>query len=247
MSSLENKNVLVIGGSSGVGRATVHALLARGAHVVAVGRDPARLATLQREAANVETRALDASDGAAVDALVGEVRPDHVVLAAGSRSRAALVDEHSWESFSLPWNQDVKMAFELGRSVLRHGAAANGVVVFVSSGAGLFGSPLSGGYAGAKRTQMFLASYFQRAAKERRAPVRFMALVPKQLLPDTETGQEVSRAYAQLAGISQEKFMERFAVPLLTTGVAEVILKALQGDFTEASVVGVTGSGTELL
>jgi NAD(P)-dependent dehydrogenase (short-subunit alcohol dehydrogenase family) len=246
MTSLENRNVLVIGGSSGIGRATVRALLARGARVVAVGRDPERLATLRREA-DVETRALDASDGAALDALVAGVRPDHVVLAAGSRSPAALVDEYSWESFSLPWNQDVKMSFELGRSVLRHGVASNGAVVFVSSGAGLFGSPLSGGYAGAKRTQMFLATYFQRAAKERSAAARFLAIVPKQLLPDTETGQDVSRAYAKLAGISQEKFMERFAVPLLTAGVADAIVKALQGDFAEASVVGVTGSGTEIL
>jgi hypothetical protein len=58
----------------------------------------------------------------------------------------------------------------------------------------------------------------------------------------------VSLAYAKLAGISQEKFLERFETPLLTTGVAAAILGALEGEFPEsATLVGVTGRGSELL
>jgi len=249
MPEIRGSKVIVIGASSGVGRATALALLARGAEVVAVGRDKARLERFAREAPGaLELRPLDATDPNAVDALVAATRPSHIVLCAGSRSPLGLVDELSWEDFSTAWNEDVRMTFEVGKAALRHRPREAGTVVFVSSGAGLLGSPLSGGYAGAKRMQMFLAGYFQRASKERGAGTRFLAIVPKQLIPDTDTGQKVSLAYAKLAGISQERFMERFATPLLTTGVAAAIVGALQGEFPEsATIVGVTGNGTELL
>lgn len=249
MPKIQGSKVIVIGASSGVGRATALALLERGAEVVAVGRDAARLERLAHGAKGpLELRPLDATDPGAVDALVAATRPMHIVLAAGARSPLALVDDLSWEDFSTPWNEDVRMAFEVGKAALRHRLAAGSTVVFVSSGAGLLGSPLSGGYAGAKRTQMFLAGYFQRASKEKGAGTRFLAIVPKQLIPDTDTGQKVSLAYAKLAGISQEKFLERFETPLLTTGVAAAILGALAGEFPEsATLVGVTGRGSELL
>ncbi|MFD5794283.1 hypothetical protein ACFWIO_12230 [Streptomyces diastatochromogenes] len=32
------------------------------------------------------------------------------------RPRMAPVDEQSWESFSAPWNVDMKIAFEVGRT-----------------------------------------------------------------------------------------------------------------------------------
>jgi len=248
MRNIEGSKVIVIGASSGVGRATALALLDRGAQVVAVGRDRARLERLAVEAKRpLELRPLDATDPSALDALVADTRPSHIVLAAGTRAPMALVDELSWEEFSTAWNEDVKMAFEVGKVALRQRLGEGSTVVFVSSGAGLLGSPLSGGYAGAKRTQMFLAGYFQRASKEKNAGLRFIAVVPKQLIPDTETGQKVSIAYAKLAGISQEKFLERFEVPLLTTGVAQAIVGALEGAFPESTVVSVTSKDTELL
>ena len=86
-------------------------------------------------------------------------------------------------SFSAPWNVDVKIAYEVGRAALALPLRPNSTVVIVSSGAGLNpnGSPLSGGYAGAKRMQMFLAGYLQRAADarelgsgRRRSPAQFL-------------------------------------------------------------------------
>lgn len=249
MTTLSGSKILVIGASSGVGRATALSLVALGAKVVAAARNPERLEALRAKAAGaLETRALDATDGAAVSRLLAELRPDHVVLSAGGHSRLALVDEHDWESFSMPWNQDVKMAFELGRAALSLPLRVGGTVVIVSSGAGLGGSPLSGGYAGAKRMQMFLASYLGRASKERARGLRFVAVVPKQLIVGTETADQASRAYAKLAGISQEKFMERFEKPLDAEGVAEAIVGVLEGKLApESATLVVTGKGTELL
>jgi NAD(P)-dependent dehydrogenase (short-subunit alcohol dehydrogenase family) len=249
MATLSGSKILVIGASSGVGRATAVSLAALGAKVVAAARNRERLESLRAdEAGELVTRVLDATNPDALSRALGEVRPDHVVLTAGGHSRLALVDEHDWESFSMPWNQDVRMAFELGRAALALPLRPGSTVVVVSSGAGLGGSPLSGGYAGAKRMQMFLASYLERASKERALGLRFVAVVPKQLIVNTETADQASRAYAKLGGMTPEKFMQRFETPLHVQGVADAIIGVLEGRLApEATLLGVTGKGTELL
>jgi NAD(P)-dependent dehydrogenase (short-subunit alcohol dehydrogenase family) len=244
-------SAIVIGGGSGIGRATVLALAAAGARVWAVGRDPAPLERVRKEAAGpgeVLVRALDATDRGATERLLAEVDPELVVLSAGARARLAPVHEQTWESFSEPWNADVKMAFQLGQLALRRPLRPGSLVVIVSSGAGLSGSPLSGGYAGAKRTQMFLAGYLQRSADAAKLGIRFVALVPKQILPETELGRPAADAYAAAAGITREKFMERFGKLLTVDGVARTIIDVARGEIArEGTILGVSGGGTEPL
>jgi NAD(P)-dependent dehydrogenase (short-subunit alcohol dehydrogenase family) len=249
MTSLENASVLVVGASSGVGRATALSLVAQNARVLAVARDRSRLERLRDDAdGKLGIQTLDATDGPAVDALVRELRPDLIVLSAGVLSKLAPVDEHSWQSFSEPWNQDVKMAFELGQSALRTPLKAGSAVILVSSGAGLGGSPLSGGYAGAKRMQMFLASYLQRVSDEKQLGIRFVAIVPKQMLEYTAIGEAASAAYASRAGISAQQFRERQGPKLSAGAVADAILLVARGDLAAgATAVAVTGEGTTIL
>jgi NAD(P)-dependent dehydrogenase (short-subunit alcohol dehydrogenase family) len=228
------------------------ALAAQGTRVWAVGRDGARLERVQREAAagpgQVIARPLDATDAQAMDRLIDEADPDLVVLSAGVRARLGLVPEHTWESFSAPWNTDVKIAFQVGQTALRRPLRPGSLVIIVSSGAGLSGSPLSGGYAGAKRMQMFLAGYLQRSADAAKLGIRFVAVVPKQLIAGTELGESVADAYAALAGITRDKFMERFGQPLTADDVARAIVGVAHGELgREGSVLGVTGAGTEAL
>ncbi len=175
------KRALVVGAGSGVGRATARALTAAGVAVLAAGRER------------------DATDPAQIEALLAEVDPDLVVVAAGTRPRMAAIDEQSWESFSAPWNVDVKIAFEVGRAVLDRPLRQGSIVVIVSSGAGVnpTGSPLSGGYAGAKRMQMFMAGYLQRAADARELGIRFVALAPMQFLEGTRIGEAAAAAYGR--------------------------------------------------
>ena len=110
----------------------------------------------------------------------------------------APIEEQSWESFSRPWNVDVKIAFEVGRAVLARPLRRGSTVVIMSSGAGVNvnGSPRSGGYAGAKHMQIFLAHYLQQAADARDLGIRFVALAPLQLLVGTQIGEAAAAATA---------------------------------------------------
>jgi NAD(P)-dependent dehydrogenase (short-subunit alcohol dehydrogenase family) len=223
------QSALVIGARSGVGRATAEALAATGARVLAAGRER------------------DATDPAQVAALLAEAEPDLVVVAAGARPLMAPIDEQSWESFSAPWNVDVRIAFEVGRAALARPLRPGSTVVIVSSGAGLEGSPLSGGYAGAKRTQMFLARYLQGAADARELGLRFVALAPRQLLAGTRIGEAAAAAYGAESGESVESYMSRrFPVALDADGVARAVLAIASGEqHGDATLLTVTAAGLE--
>ena len=59
----------------------------------------------------------------------------------------------TWETFSVNWHTDVKIAFTWLREALLKPLPPGSRVVVVSSGAAINGSPASGGYAGSKATQ----------------------------------------------------------------------------------------------
>jgi NAD(P)-dependent dehydrogenase (short-subunit alcohol dehydrogenase family) len=223
------QRALVIGAGSGVGRATADALTAAGIEVVASGRER------------------DATDPAQVAALFTEADPDLVVVAAGARPRMASIEAQTWESFSAPWNTDVKIAFEVGRAALARPLRPGSTVVILSSGAALDGSPLSGGYAGAKRTQMFLVRYFQREAQARELDVRFISLAPRQLLAGTRIGDAAAAAYAAENGESADAYMRRrFPAPLDASAVARAIVSIALGEQErEGALLTVTADGIE--
>jgi NAD(P)-dependent dehydrogenase (short-subunit alcohol dehydrogenase family) len=222
------QRALVIGAASGVGKATASALSAAGAQVVAAGRER------------------DATDPEQVAALLAEADPDLVVVAAGARPRMAAIGEQTWESFSAPWNVDVKIAYEIGRAALARPLRPESTVVIMSSGAGLRGSSLSGGYAGAKRMQMFLAGYLQRAADARELGIRFVALAPLQFLEGTRIGEAAAAAYGAAVGQSAEAQMKSWPVPLDPERVARAILEIASDEkHRDALVLGLTGKGLE--
>lgn len=225
------ESALVIGAGSGVGRATADALTDSGARVLAAGHDR------------------DATDPEQVAALLAEADPDLVVVTAGTRPRMAAIDEQTWESFSMTWDVDVKIAFEVGRAALARPLRPGSTVVIVSSGAALNGSPLSGGYAGAKRTQMFLVQYLQRAADARGLGIRFVALAPRQLLAGTRIGAAAAAAYGAELGESADAYMRRrFAVPLDAAGVADAIVSIGSGKaHPETTLLAVTGEGLQAI
>src|SRR5262245_7402396 len=93
MPSLHNQVVLVVGASSGMGRATAARLAREGAHVVACARREDRLQTLQSElrgeGIEIEIAPLDATSRADVERIVENVigsrqRIDTLVYATGT-------------------------------------------------------------------------------------------------------------------------------------------------------------------
>jgi NAD(P)-dependent dehydrogenase (short-subunit alcohol dehydrogenase family) len=249
MTSLEGKTALVIGASSGVGRATAKSLISAGARVAAVARASEGLDTLRAETAGaVQTFRADAADSETAPRLLRELRPELVVLSAGARPRMAALDEQSWETFSAAWNSDVRASFNLIQAALSLPLAPGSTVVLVSSGAAINGSSLSGGYAGAKRTQWLLAGYAQQVSDKRKLGIRFLAVLPRQLIANTEIAQAAASAYSAMLGISPEEHMKRFGTPLEVEGVADAILGGLQGQVAPGvNAIGVYGESVEPL
>ena len=101
---------------------------------------------------------LGQADPVVAGELIDAFRPAILVLNAGASPLPRPLQQHTWESFSRPWEVDVKQAFHWTREALLRPLRPGSVVVEMSSGAALFGSPLSGGYAGAKGTIRFIAS-----------------------------------------------------------------------------------------
>jgi NAD(P)-dependent dehydrogenase (short-subunit alcohol dehydrogenase family) len=89
--AMAGQRVVVVGGTSGMGLATVRAAAAAGAEVVAAGRRPV---AHRQSAAGVQQAEVDVTDESSVRALfesVGEL--DHVLVTASPGSSGAFVDQ----------------------------------------------------------------------------------------------------------------------------------------------------------
>jgi NAD(P)-dependent dehydrogenase (short-subunit alcohol dehydrogenase family) len=221
---LQGKRVVVLGASRGVGREIVQRASAEGARVLAVARQGRGLAELVKCMRGVETLALDAATEAAPRKVFRKTRPDLLVVCGGATPPVRPIPELNWAEFGVNWEVDTKMAFLFCREALQAPLAPGSVVIIISSGAGLGGSPISGGYAGAKRMQMFIAKYCQAESDRLELGIRFVALVPSRVMPETDLGQAAVNGYAQYLGVTAEKFLENMGPRQSPTSVAEAVL-----------------------
>ena len=170
---------IVVGASRGLGRGITTALAASGAPVIAVARSVGPLAELAGGTGGIQTEFADAGDPTVAGSLLDRYEPQVVVLVAGARPLIRPLQRHTWETFSANWQSDVRIAFHWLREALlkplRHGSR----VIVISSGAALAGSPLSGGYAGAKATQRFITAYAQDESNRAGLGITFTALLPQ--------------------------------------------------------------------
>jgi len=227
MRYLDGKVALVVGGSRGIGQGIVGALAAEGASVWALGRDAERLDQLKREVAGVQTLVADVTDPQTASETLSSIRPDILVLSAGATPMMAPVHQQSWEQFSRTWETDVHMTFSFGKQAMLLPLAPGSAVVIISSAASIGGSALSGAYAGAKRMQWFLAHYLQQESAALDRGIRFVTLLPKQIIGTTELGHTAAAAYAAHQGISEQAFLERFGVPLTPARVGQGVVALL--------------------
>jgi NAD(P)-dependent dehydrogenase (short-subunit alcohol dehydrogenase family) len=191
---------LVTGASRGLGRGIAAALSGTGAQVVGVARDRAALDDLQAELGDSFTPVpADAADPMVAGALIDRYRPGVLVLNAGATPLPRAVQQHTWQTFSRNWDVDVAHVFHWTREALLAPLAPGSTVISLSSGAAVFGSPLSGGYAGAKAAIRWLTSYAADESQRAGLGIRFVSLLP-QLTPATELGAVFAAAYAAREG-----------------------------------------------
>ena len=208
--SLKDKNVVVTGGSRGLGLGLVEALVAHGARVTVVARDSDALESV-RARLGVATISADVTEEAAAHRILGEVRPDILVLNAGAKPRMGRLDQLSWADFTATWETDVKAGLYWLQAALNLPLKPGTQVLVGSSGAAENGSPLSGGYAGAKRMLWIMASYANGVSRQKNLGIRFQTIVPRQMVGGTGVGDAGANAYAGAMSIERDEFLARFA------------------------------------
>jgi NAD(P)-dependent dehydrogenase (short-subunit alcohol dehydrogenase family) len=211
--SIKDKSIVVTGGTRGLGLGLVEALVDQGAKVTVVARDRAALATVKQRL-GVAVISADVTDESAAQRILADVHPEILALNAGATPRMGRLDELSWEDFSATWETDVKAGLYWMQAALNLPLKQGARVLVGSSGAAQQGSPLSGGYAGAKRMLWIMAQYANGLAKQKRLGIRFQTIVPMQIIGGTGVGDKASSAYARSLGLERDAYLARFGTPL---------------------------------
>jgi NAD(P)-dependent dehydrogenase (short-subunit alcohol dehydrogenase family) len=244
---VSSRPAVVTGAGRGFGRAIATALVAAGTPVVGVARDEQRLRTLQEELGDgFDPVVGDAVDEQLASQIVARHRPGLLVLNAGAAPAMAPVHEQTWESFGRAWEVDVRQAFTWMRLALTTPLAPGSLVVAMSSGAALAGSPLSGGYAGAKATVRFLARYAAEESTRAGLGIGVTALLP-QLTPTTDLGAAAAEAYAARAGVDRDTFAARLAPALTPEQVAKAVVGLASDEDTPAAAYRLSAAGLQPL
>jgi NAD(P)-dependent dehydrogenase (short-subunit alcohol dehydrogenase family) len=226
---LTGTTALVTGASKGFGRAIATALSGVGAHVVGVARDQARLDDLRDELGGTFTPVVaEVTDPDVAARLIDEHRPRTLVLNAGATPLLRPLHHQTWETFSRNWEVDVQQVFHWVREAMLHPLLPGSTVITVSSGAAINGSPLSGGYAGAKATIRFMTSYAAAESKREGLGITFASVLPK-LTPATQLGASGVAAYAEHQGVDLDSFLEAFGPALTREQVGTAIVDLAAG------------------
>ena len=238
--NLAGNKVVVTGGSRGLGLGLVEALVRRSARVTVVARDADALAAVRHRFGVDVVKADITQEDSARDILTA-TSPDLLVLNAGSKPHMGSLDQISWEDFSSSWNTDVKAGLHWIQAALTLPLSPGARVLVGSSGA-VNGSPLSGGYGGAKRMLWLMAKYANTVSAARKLELRFQVLVPMQIIGGTGVGDAAAGAYARAYGVSAQEFLARFGAPLPPRDFGEKVVTMLTDPaYQNALAVGVKG------
>jgi len=247
MNQLSGKTALVVGASRGLGRGVTEAFIDEGAQVLAVARDPSPLADLAARSPLLQIEAADASDPVVAGTLLERRMPDVLALVAGATPLLRPIHHHTWETFSANWDTDVRMTFHWLREALLLPMRPGGRIIVMSSGAALQGSPLSGGYAGAKATQRFMAEYAAQESRRGGLGITVTAVLPR-LTPATDLGRPAVAAYAARSGVTEAEYLAQLGEPVTPQVAGAAFLRlAAGGSDGEAPAYLLTGAGLQPL
>jgi NAD(P)-dependent dehydrogenase (short-subunit alcohol dehydrogenase family) len=244
MSDFSDRTTVVVGASRGLGRGVALAFDAAGAPVVAIARSAAALDELAADGVNIRTETADATDAAVAWDVVDRYRPQILVLVAGANPVMRPLHHQTWETFSGNWHTDVKIAFTWLREALLRPLPPGSRVVVVSSGAAINGSPASGGYAGAKATQRFIAGYAHEEAQRSGLDITVTAVMPR-MTPFGEVGRRGIRGYSARSGQSEEAYTAQLGQVLTPELAGSALVDLMREDPAPGYLL--TGAGLQKL
>jgi NAD(P)-dependent dehydrogenase (short-subunit alcohol dehydrogenase family) len=245
MTELKGRTAMVVGASRGLGRGVAEAFRAAGSDVVAVSRDTAPLADLAAQSSALRVAAGDAADPIVAGTLLDAHRPGVLALVAGATPLLRPLHHHTWETFSLNWNADVRMTFHWLREALLLPLRPGSRIIVMSSGAALQGSPLSGGYAGAKAMQRFMADYAAQESQRAGLGIAVLSVLPR-LTAATELGRPAVAAYAARAHVSVADFLTGMGEPVTPAVAGDAFVELARGD-AASGAFALTGGGLQPL
>jgi len=242
-----DRTTLVVGASRGLGRGIAWAFAEAGAPVVAVARTGPALAELAAARPGIRAEVADAANATAAWSLLDQYDPGVLILVAGANPVMRPLQYQTWETFSVNWETDVRIAFTWLREALLKPLPPGSRVVVMSSGAALSGSPASGGYAGAKATQRFIAGYAQDEARRAGLDITVTAVMPR-MTPYGDVGRRGVRAYAARAGQTEEAYLKQLGELLTPELAGAVLVDLVRADpATVAPGYVLTGAGLQKL
>jgi NADP-dependent 3-hydroxy acid dehydrogenase YdfG len=198
--------------------------------VVAVARSGPALAELAATSANIRTEVADAADATVAWSLLDQYAPQVLILVAGATPVMHPLRYQTWETFSIHWHTDVKIAFIwLREALLKPLRPGSRVVVVVSSGAAINGSPASGGYAGSKATQRFIAEYAQDESRRAGLDITVTAVMPR-ITPLGDVGKRGIRAYAARGGQTEEAYTKQLGEVLTPEIAGSALVDLVRAD-----------------
>lgn len=234
MRTMEGKTAVVVGAGRGLGKGIADAFRNAGADVVALARHSAPGVV-----------AADAADPVVAGNVLAEHRPDVLALVAGAAPLLRPLHLHTWETFSTNWHVDVRMTFHWLREALLLPLPRGSRVIVMSSGAAVMGSPLSGGYAGAKATQRFLAGYAAQESQRLKLGIGITAVLPR-LTPATDLGMPAVAAYAAREGVEAAEYVRRMGPPVTPEIAGDAFVRLATGPEGESGSYLLTADGLKL-
>jgi hypothetical protein len=198
---------------------------------------------LARDFPGIKVLALDATRPSAPSKVFEILVPEILVLGEGSIPHAAPLHEQTWRRFAVNWENDVKIAFHFCKTALARPLPPGSSVILIASSAALAGSPLTGGFAGAKRTQMLIANYSQKESDRLGLDMQFVALAPG-IIPETDFGKLAVGGYSRYLGMSPNEFLQGMASPPTQADLVKAVIELAANPYqSRGKMFTITGKG----
>jgi len=234
MFSFTNQDVLVVGGSSGIGLATAKAFAAAGARVTIASRSSDKLAAALKEIGDgARSEVLDTGDAQAVESFLAAHTWNHVVVSA-AKTPSGPVRKLSLEDAHTAMESKFWGAYRVARAArIRDGGSLTIVSGFLSVRPSAT-SVLQGAINAA------LESLVRGMALEF-SPVRVNAVSPGMIRTPLWSGMDDDKREAMFAAVAEKLPAKRAGEP---EDIANAILYAAATPFTTGSTITVDGGGS---